>query len=99
MLTEMDLAVVEASNVEEARTLLARRRFDLLITDLSLPDGSGFDVAREALARHGKVEVVFASGRHAPPPQDLSDATWLPKPYDFQSLAAAIGAASRVATD
>jgi DNA-binding NarL/FixJ family response regulator len=42
------LGWVEAANITEARTALEQRPFDLMILDLSLPDGSGVHVLKEA---------------------------------------------------
>lgn len=92
MLADLNFSVVEAATVEEARALLARRHFDILLTDLTLPDGSGFDVARAARAQSADIRIVFASGQTMPTPSDLPGATWLAKPYDFQALTAAVGA-------
>ena len=92
MLADLNFSVVEAATVEEARALLVRGHFDILLTDLSLPDGSGFDIARAALAQNAEIKIVFASGQSKPTPSDLTGATWLTKPYDFQALTAAVGA-------
>lgn len=92
MLADLNFSVAEAATIEEARALLAQTHFDVLLTDLTLPDGSGFDVAREALSQNADIRIVFASGQSMPAPSDLTGATWLPKPYDFQALTAAVGA-------
>jgi PAS domain S-box-containing protein len=93
MLMDMKLDVSEAATVQEARSQLARRRFDVLVTDLSLPDGSGMDVAREAMARHPTIHVVFASGRSEDWSSAAPNAVWLPKPYDYEALALALAPA------
>jgi PAS domain S-box-containing protein len=43
-LVEREADVEQALNLGEAREKLARERFDLLILDLALPDGSGLDL-------------------------------------------------------
>ncbi|HST45186.1 MAG TPA: sigma-54 dependent transcriptional regulator [Luteimonas sp.] len=51
--------VHQAHTVEHARTLLGQRRFDLLLLDLLLPDGSGMDLLEDIdLAEHGLVALV-----------------------------------------
>lgn len=40
-----------ASNVESARTLLASREYDLLLSDGRLPDGTGMELADVAQAK------------------------------------------------
>lgn len=39
--------VTRASTVKEAMRLMAERPFSLYILDLTLPDGSGYDVCRK----------------------------------------------------
>lgn len=63
-----------AGSVAEARAQLARTRFDLLLSDLGLPDGSGHEVMAEAKAKYGiagicmsgyGMEADIEQGRHA----------------------------------
>ncbi len=51
-----------AAGVSEARVLLARRRFDVGLVDLGLPDGSGVDVVRAALERDSDAAIVLYTG-------------------------------------
>lgn len=37
--------------IEDAREALKNERFDLILLDINLPDGNGFDFAREAISR------------------------------------------------
>jgi PAS domain S-box-containing protein len=43
-IVEPEAAVERAGSLEEARSLLAEERFDLVILDLALPDGSGLEL-------------------------------------------------------
>ncbi|OGA08740.1 MAG: sigma-54-dependent Fis family transcriptional regulator [Betaproteobacteria bacterium RIFCSPLOWO2_02_FULL_65_20] len=45
-LVRMGLGVESAGSVAEAKALLQRRRFDLCLTDMRLPDGDGLDLVR-----------------------------------------------------
>jgi len=45
-----------------AREALREQSFNLLITDINLPDGSGVDVAREALRQNPTLPVIVCSG-------------------------------------
>jgi len=47
-----------AHSLGAARTATQRRRFDLILVDLCLPDGSGFDLVEEIGASRGAVAVV-----------------------------------------
>jgi two-component system response regulator PilR (NtrC family) len=53
--------VEAAANVTEARAALAAREFDVVITDLRMPDGTGLDVLAESKARRAGTEVVVAT--------------------------------------
>jgi len=45
-----------------ALALLEHQTFDLLITDVVMPEMSGAQLAREASARHGRLPILFISG-------------------------------------
>lgn len=87
MLETLGLAVVEAGSVREARAAM-EDGIDALICDVSLPDGSGIDLARELRETRPGLPVVFATGHHMKPPFD--DSTVLGKPFDEAALAQAL---------
>jgi DNA-binding response OmpR family regulator len=84
--------VVSVPDGSGAREALREQSVNLLITDINLPDGSGLDVAREALAQNPKLPVIICSG------QDLRDvvrvlgptAHALAKPFDMDELEALV---------
>lgn len=45
-----------------ALAMLEQQPFDLLITDVVMPEMSGPQLAREATARHGRLPILFISG-------------------------------------
>lgn len=47
LLTRSGHSVVVAGSVAEATALIDRDSFDVIVSDLGLPDGSGFDFMRE----------------------------------------------------
>ena len=57
-LTSEGYQVVAADCCATARALLAGRQFDLLLLDVMLPDGSGYDICRAA-RENSDVPVVF----------------------------------------
>lgn len=57
-LTSEGYQVVAADCCEAARELLDGRQFDLLLLDVMLPDGSGYDICRAA-RKKSDVPVVF----------------------------------------
>lgn len=48
----------QAASLRDGRRLVREARFDVLLVDLSLPDGSGFDLISHARSLHPKAEVV-----------------------------------------
>ena len=47
-----------ARTISEADKLLSERRYDLLILDVSLPDGSGFEICKK-VRQTSKVPIIF----------------------------------------
>jgi CheY-like chemotaxis protein len=76
---------------DDALSLLAASRYDVLFTDVSLPGMSGVDLARKSHTDAPAMQVIFASGygdtllRHVEFPY-LS----LQKPYELDQLQAAL---------
>lgn len=62
LLTDEGLLVVGCANAEEALQRHAQGGFDLVLTDVSLPQMSGVDLARAILRRSPQAWVVFLSG-------------------------------------
>jgi len=54
--------VTLCAGVADALEALKTERFDLAVLDLSLPDGSGYDVCR-AIKRQGDMPVIFLTAR------------------------------------
>jgi PAS domain S-box-containing protein len=83
--------VTPATRAEEALALADETSFEVLISDIELPDGSGLDVMR---ALRGKVVGVAMSGFGSDSDVEMSlDAgfsTHITKPIDFARLEAAI---------
>jgi CheY-like chemotaxis protein len=53
--------VTAVASAEEALEELGRRRFDVIITDISLPAMSGVDFARRILAMDPSAPIIIAS--------------------------------------
>jgi len=51
-----------ASTAEEARRLIRNEKFDLLISDIGLPDGNGYELMREIRQRSGTICGIALSG-------------------------------------
>ena len=92
LLATQDRRIVCVADGAGARQALREQRVDLLMTDIELPDGSGLDVAREALQQNPGLPVIVCSGH------DLGDVTRslgltahpLRKPVDLDELEALV---------
>ena len=84
--------IVPVADSASAHDSLRKQSVNLLITDIQLPDGSGLDVAREALRQNPQLPVIICSG------ENLNDVTRLlgptvhvlRKPIDFDELEALV---------
>ncbi|MBP3984527.1 sigma-54-dependent Fis family transcriptional regulator [Pseudoxanthomonas helianthi] len=63
-LGRMGLRVDTAASLDQAREQLARQRYDLCLTDMRLPDGSGLELIGEIVRRfpHTPVAMITAHG-------------------------------------
>lgn len=57
-LKKQDYEVTVARTLAQAQTLWAEGHYDLVILDVSLPDGSGYDLCRE-IRKTSRVPVIF----------------------------------------
>lgn len=61
-LSGSDYVVSFAYCGREAEALLARRKFDLVITDLCMPDGDGIDVIRHIRRSFARTLIIAMTG-------------------------------------
>ncbi len=98
MLEQYEYKVEQAYSVDEAFTVLTDTRFDLLLLDINLPDGTGFDVCEE-LRKVSRVPVIFASARTGVDDRingfEKGGDDYLPKPYSMKELLVRINALIR----
>jgi len=91
--------VMTATDVQSAITALQNSgRFDLLVSDLGLPDGSGHDIMRQARAQYGINGIAISGYGMAEDIRTSHDAGFarhLTKPIDFQKLLDTIQAVSQ----
>jgi two-component system cell cycle sensor histidine kinase/response regulator CckA len=57
-----DVAVREVANGEAALAALNQEAFNLVITDLSMPEMSGMDLAREIRVSHPQIRILLLTG-------------------------------------
>ena len=81
---------ISASNVTEALELLMQREVDVLLSDLSLPDGDGLDLVVKAKALRPQLRTIALTGRDSADDRRLSGQAgfdhYLTKPFDFHKL-------------
>lgn len=58
-LKKNEYEVETAESVREARELLMRNQYDLLLLDVTLPDGTGFEVCEMLRAQGNQVPIIF----------------------------------------
>jgi two-component system response regulator PilR (NtrC family) len=82
--------VTEAATYSEAMKRLERGTFDLVICDIFLPDGSGFDLVRSYHATHPDTHFVVITA-HSTPAHALTAlrdgaVEYVSKPFDVEQL-------------
>ncbi|WP_274606711.1 MULTISPECIES: sigma-54 dependent transcriptional regulator [Marichromatium] len=58
-LARMEIRAVTATSLVEARARLVEQPFDLCLTDMKLPDGSGIELIRHIAAHHPELPVAM----------------------------------------
>jgi CheY-like chemotaxis protein len=89
LLRSIGCAVTSAASVKEAIAAAEQQSFDLLLSDIGLPDGSGIDVMRHVAARFGLKGVAlsgFGQDDDLRRSSDAGFATHLTKPVNLQVL-------------
>ncbi|MEU8614410.1 response regulator transcription factor, partial [Actinoplanes sp. NPDC048791] len=103
VLTGHGFAVDTAGTAAQAVEKAVEQRPDLVLLDVSLPDGDGMDVRRRLRAEGAETGVVFLSARDTR--DDLvaelayGDEDWITKPFDVEVLLARVHAALRRLAD
>ena len=93
LLSSLGCHVVAAASVKEALEAARREKFDLLVSDLGLPDGSGIEVMKR-VREHQPVKGIALSGfgqdEDVRRSREAGFETHLTKPVNFQTLHAVI---------
>jgi two-component system LytT family response regulator len=79
-----------AKNVAEAVELIEKTKPNLLFLDISMPDGTGFDVLEKTLGHHFDIIFTTATDKHALKAIKYSACDYLLKPIDLDELQDAI---------
>jgi two-component system, NtrC family, response regulator PilR len=99
-LARMDIRALTAMTLMDAKHQLERNRFDLCLTDMSLPDGNGIDLIRHIsqhypelpvamITAHGNLESAVAAMK-------AGACDFVAKPVDLQLLRQLVGSALKL---
>lgn len=81
---------VAAYNCQNARQFLQNERFDLIILDVNLPDGNGFDYCREVKVSLPELLIIFLTARDMEQDElngfELGAEDYIVKPFNMQIL-------------
>jgi len=99
-LTEVDKHMVEhAPTASDAGEKLACFKYDLVILDVGLPDGTGIDVLKDFRGKGGMVPVLILTGQDAVDQKidglKAGADDYLTKPFDVRELSARLDALLR----
>lgn len=98
MLSAYDYSVKIVGSCDEAYEALTKEQFALMLLDINLPDGSGFEICEE-LRRASRIPVIFASARGDEDDKitgfELGGDDYLAKPYSLKELLARVKALMR----
>ena len=91
-----------AYTCQKARQLLKTGQFDLVILDVNLPDGNGFDICRECKSSAPKLPVIFLTANDLERDElngfDLGADDYITKPFRIQVLKRRVEAVLRRGT-
>jgi two-component system response regulator AtoC len=90
VIERMGLESAAAADAGEAREQLAHSRFDLVLTDLKMPDQSGIDLLHEIRAQYPKLPVILITAygtiQTAIEAMRKGASDYVLKPFDNESL-------------
>jgi len=94
MLTDLEHKVITVEGGRQALKKIAKHNFDLVFTDLAMPEMDGWEIARELRKSHPELPVVLVTGygATAQPPSGETDlvAGIIGKPFDFDQVISTI---------
>lgn len=93
MLSNVGHRIIETDDGDEAVRLLDTQRFDLIITDLALPNTTGFGIIAHAHAKWPRLPIILITGylSRTAAEQVLNEyVEYIPKPIDRDRLLATV---------
>ena len=99
-LLKMGLDVDSAATVREARALLGQKVYELVLTDMRLPDGLGLELVREVAANHRATPIAvitaYGSAENAVVALKAGAFDYVSKPVVLEDLRAMVRAALKL---
>lgn len=94
-LQESGYAVVVEANISDGFSIFCTEAFDIIVSDIMLPDGSGFDLCRQIREKDDQIPILMLTALGATDDklegfQSGAD-DYMVKPFDFRELDARIG--------
>jgi len=92
MLVRHGAQVSMAHSLAEARQAIARHRFDLVLLDINLPDGSGHELIPHIRDACPQVRIVAISAMEGEGPLARRNGAdlFIPKPFDRKAILAGL---------
>lgn len=88
-LTDHGFSVEIAHSIKQASRVMEKTKFKLIILDINLPDGLGFDFCRK-IRRESNIPIIFISARTSHTDRitglDIGGDDYVPKPYSLEEL-------------
>ena len=98
MLEDNGYIATNVTSLDAAYEVLEKEQFHLILLDINLSDGTGFELCQE-LRRVSNVPVIFASARTSEDDKitglDMGGDDYIPKPYSIKELMSRINALLR----
>lgn len=91
LLTSEGFLVRGCESASEALGALREEPFDVLVTDLMMPEMSGFELIEEAEAIRPALRCMIMSGHHRTE-EVAPEIAWIDKPFDVDRLVATLSA-------
>ena len=62
LLEQEEFEVISARSVEESREIIKNKEIELVLLDVSLPDGNGFDICKE-IKQNKEIPIIFLTAQ------------------------------------
>jgi two-component system response regulator PilR (NtrC family) len=99
-LERMDIRADSAGDLSEAKELLSKRKYDLCLTDMRLPDGLGLDLVQHISINHSGLPVAvitaYGSAENAVSALKAGAFDYLTKPISLKQLRPLVESALRL---